>query len=116
MVKIKSKKNNFKKKISKKRSNKMNKYNKKNKTNKIYSNKRFRKGGAPLRESFNSYTELQKYLDNNTSWIKPDTRIWIVKNGENNALYESNAKNVLESLYDYGITHQNINEYSFNIL
>ena len=78
--------------------------------------KYMKKGGAPLRESFNSYTELQKYLDNNTSWINSHTRIWIVKKGENNALYESNTKDILESLYDHGITSQNINEYWFNIL
>lgn len=74
------------------------------------------KGGAPWRLTVDSYTELQKYLDNNKSWITPNTRIWVVKNTDNQALYESNSKDILESLYDHGITPQNINEYSFNIL
>ena len=64
----------------------------------------------------NSYNELQNYLINNKSWITPDTRIWVVKNTHNQALYESNPNAILESLYDYGITPQNISEYSFNIL
>lgn len=78
--------------------------------------KYFKKGGAPWRLTVNSYNELQKYLNNNTSWITPDTRIWVVKNTDNQALYESNSKDILESLFDHGITPQNISDYSFNIL
>jgi hypothetical protein len=78
--------------------------------------KHIKKGGAPWRLTVNSYNELQNYLNNNTSWITPNTRIWVVKNTENQALYESNSKDILESLYDHGITPQNISEYSFNIL
>ena len=75
-----------------------------------------KKGGAPWRLTVNSYNELQNYLNNNKSWITPNTQIWVVKNTDNQALYESNANGILESLYDYGITPQNISEYSFNIL
>jgi hypothetical protein len=93
-----------------------NKKSLKNKKYRYKSRSRSRKGGAPWRLSVNSYTELQKYLDNNKSWITPNTRIWIVKNTDNKALYESNTKDLLESLYDHGITPENISEYSFNIL
>lgn len=102
----------YKKYKNKSRSNKL----RSNKSNKAKSRKYMKKGGAPWRLSVNSYTELQQYLDNNKSWINPDTRIWVVKNTNNNALYESNSRDIVESLHDHGITHQNISEYSFNIL
>jgi len=89
----------------------------KSKKNKIkFRRKYIKKGGAPWRLTVNSFTELQQYLDNNKSWITPNTRIWVVKNTYNQALYESNPKDILESLYDHGITPSNISEYSFNIL
>lgn len=83
-------------------------YRKKNKT----IRRRNKKGGAPERISVDSYTELNRKIQG----FPNDSRIWIVKKGENNALYESNKKDILESLYDHGITNDNINNYDFNIL
>jgi len=73
---------------------------------------RNKKGGAPERISVESYTDLNKKLQE----FPNDSRIWIVKKGENNALYESNKNEILESLFNHGITNDNINNYDFNVL
>ena len=98
-----------------KKSIKTNKYRKnktlrKNKT--IKRNRKYRKGGAPERITVNSYSELSNKLKN----FPNDSRIWIVPKNANNALYESNKNDILESLYEHGITNENINQYDFNIL
>ena len=103
--------------MNKYKTNKYKKINKfrKNKTikrKKINKYKRNIKGGAPERITVNSYTELSNKIKNYPS----DSRIWIVLKNTNNALYETNKNALLESLYDYGITNDNINEYDFNIL
>jgi hypothetical protein len=74
--------------------------------------KRKVKGGAPNRVTVDSYMELGNIIKN----IPDDSRIWIVKKGENKSLYESNKKNIIESLYSHGITKDNISNYEFNIL
>ena len=100
---------------TKKRNNTKTKTNR-NKTKLKYKTKtkitRKRKGGAPYRLSVRSLTELAQQIRN----LPNDSRIWIVKNGENNALYESNKNDLLESLFDKGITNENIKDYDFNIL
>jgi len=101
-IKIKSKSKNKSKSKSKSKS-------KKNKNKKFSRNQ---KGAAPWRISVHSYNELNNIIKN----IPNDSRIWIVKNGENNSIYESNKKNLLESLFDNGITNNNISDYTFNIL
>ena len=104
-------KGTFKNKKVKNNKTKKLKNKKTNKTKKGVKGK-YKNGGAPERISANSYTELYNKLQN----FPDDIRIWIVKKNNNNALYESNKMNILESLYDKGITNENINEYEFNVL
>jgi hypothetical protein len=102
----------YNKKTSKNKKQIKYKKNKTIKRNKKYRIRRNRKGGAPERITANSYTELSNKIKNFPDGI----RIWIVPKNANNALYETNKNNILESLYENGITNDNINEYDFNIL
>jgi hypothetical protein len=99
-------------KTNKYRKNKCRKKNKTIKRKKINKYKRNSKGGAPERITVNSYSELSNKIKN----FPNDSRIWVVPKNANNALYESNKNEILESLYDHGITNDNINKYEFNIL
>jgi hypothetical protein len=86
-------------------------YKKTNKSKKSYKSKKV-KGGAPNRVTVNSYMELANIIKN----IPDGSRIWVVKKGEHYSLYESNKKDIIESLYSHGITKDNISEFDFNIL